>query len=137
MNILQSDINPKIFVSTLSSTLFHWLWTVFSDNYHITKKEFIEFRFTANSVNNVQSEKLIELCDLLMEDYQNKSSIRIENDFRNKVKRNVQIFQPRESKTIIDEIDKVLAEYYGFTEEELNFIINYDIKYRMGKELNR
>ena len=39
------------------------------------------------------------------------------------------------SKSIIDEIDKVLAEHYGFTEEELDFIINYDIKYRMGDEL--
>jgi hypothetical protein len=28
-----------------------------------------------------------------------------------------------------------LASQYGFTEEELDFIINYDIKYRMGKEL--
>ncbi|HZX49086.1 MAG TPA: hypothetical protein VFF47_07720 [Nitrospirota bacterium] len=37
------------------------------------------------------------------------------------------------SKPIIDEIDKVLAEHYGFTNEELDFIINYDIKYRMGK----
>ena len=25
---------------------------------------------------------------------------------------------------------------YGFTDEELDFIINYDIKYRMGDELN-
>ena len=40
------------------------------------------------------------------------------------------------SKPIIDEIDKVLAKHYGFTEEELDFIINYDIKYRMGDELN-
>ena len=32
-------------------------------------------------------------------------------------------------------IDKVLAKHYGFTEEELDFIINYDIKYRMGTEL--
>ena len=24
----------------------------------------------------------------------------------------------------------------GFTDEELDFIINYDIKYRMGKELD-
>ncbi len=32
-------------------------------------------------------------------------------------------------------IDKVLTKHYGFTEEELDFIINYDIKYRMGKEL--
>ena len=33
-------------------------------------------------------------------------------------------------------IDKVLARHYGFTEEELDFIFNYDIKYRMGDELN-
>jgi hypothetical protein len=25
-----------------------------------------------------------------------------------------------------------LAKHYGFTDEELDFIINYDIKYRMG-----
>ena len=41
-------------------------------------------------------------------------------------------FSPGE---IIDETDKVLAAHYGFTEEELDFIINYDIKYRMGEEL--
>lgn len=39
------------------------------------------------------------------------------------------------TKTLIAEIDKVLAKHYGFTEEELDFIINYDIKYRMGDEL--
>ena len=41
-------------------------------------------------------------------------------------------FYPSNSKPIIDEIDRVLAEHYGFTDEELDFIINYDIKYRMG-----
>ena len=29
-----------------------------------------------------------------------------------------------------------LAKHYGFTDEELDFIINYDIKYRMGDELS-
>ena len=47
-----------------------------------------------------------------------------------------QEFYPRLSKPIIDEIDELLAKHYGFTEEELDFIINYDIKYRMGDELN-
>ena len=28
-----------------------------------------------------------------------------------------------------------LARHYGFTDEELDFIINYDIKYRMGADL--
>ena len=41
-------------------------------------------------------------------------------------------FYPAHSKHIIDEIDHVLAQHYDFTDEELDFIINYDIKYRMG-----
>jgi hypothetical protein len=35
----------------------------------------------------------------------------------------------------INQINRVFAKHYGFTEEELDFIINYDIKYRMGGEL--
>ncbi len=35
---------------------------------------------------------------------------------------------------IFDKIDRILAQHYGFTDEELDFIINYDIKYRMGRE---
>ena len=34
------------------------------------------------------------------------------------------------------EIDKFLAKHYGFTNEVHDFIINYDIKYHMGDELN-
>ena len=40
----------------------------------------------------------------------------------------------KKSKPIIDEIDRVLAQHYGFTAEELDFIINYDIKYCMGRD---
>ncbi|GER86002.1 hypothetical protein KDW_01640 [Dictyobacter vulcani] len=39
----------------------------------------------------------------------------------------------RKSKPIIDRIDELLAQHYGLTAEELDFIINYDIKYRMGQ----
>jgi len=46
--------------------------------------------------------------------------------------------------TITPKSNKVLAQHYGFTDEELDCIhsaslstgINYDIKYRMGKELD-
>ena len=46
-----------------------------------------------------------------------------------------QRFRPKAIKAVIDEIDRVLAAHYGFTDEELDFIINYDIKYRMGREM--
>ncbi len=45
-----------------------------------------------------------------------------------------QRFKPGTAKPIFDEIDELLAEYYSFTDEELDFIINYDIKYRMGQD---
>jgi len=36
------------------------------------------------------------------------------------------------SKPIIGEIVRPLARHYGLSAEELDFIINYDVKYRMG-----
>ena len=44
----------------------------------------------------------------------------------------LETFEYRKNKSQLDEIDTILAEHYGFTPEELDFIINYDIKYRMG-----
>jgi hypothetical protein len=40
-------------------------------------------------------------------------------------------YQVSYSKAIIDEIDRLLARYYGFTKDELDFIVSYDRKYRM------
>ena len=37
------------------------------------------------------------------------------------------------NRPILDEIDRVLAVHYGFTAEELDFILNYYIKYRLGR----
>ena len=39
----------------------------------------------------------------------------------------------QKSKPIIDEIDKVPALHYGFTDEELDYIINDDINYGIGR----
>ena len=49
-------------------------------------------------------------------------------------KTQTQSFEIKKSKHIIDDIDRALAKHYNFTNEELDFIINYDIKYRMGAE---
>jgi hypothetical protein len=46
----------------------------------------------------------------------------------------IQTFSPALNKPVFDEIDSVLAGHYGFTAEELDFILNYDIKYRLGRE---
>ena len=45
-------------------------------------------------------------------------------------------YYPKKSKTILDKVDSVVSKYFKLSETELDFIINYDIKYRMGDELN-
>jgi len=46
----------------------------------------------------------------------------------------IQCIYPKHSKPILDKIDTVLAGHYGFTAKELDFILNYDIKYRLGQD---
>jgi hypothetical protein len=43
-------------------------------------------------------------------------------------------FRPKLAKPFFDQVDAVLARHYGLTGEELDFILNYDIKYRMGQD---
>ena len=79
-----------------------------------------------------------DLCSIerkLMKDFE-KNKNRKESYYKSTGNVIYDEYYPKKSKPIIDEIDKVLAKHYGFTEEELDFIINYDIKYRMGDELN-
>ncbi len=73
---------------------------------------------------------------MLMADYQ-KNSVIQQREYSSRGREftmRKQYFFIKNSKLIIDEIDRVLAQHYGFTDEELDFIINYDIKYRMGRD---
>ena len=61
------------------------------------------------------------------------SDIKANSEIKKQGQLTIQQTFPRMSKFIIDEIDKTLAPHYGFTDEELDYLINYDIKYRMGR----
>ena len=110
----------------LSSTSFFIWWIALSDCYHINKPDVLTFPMCKSDTLEILSRRLEE-------DMQAKSKRRV---YHYKATGRVEYdeFYLKLSKPIIDEIDRVLAEHYGFTEEELDFIINYDIKYRMGRE---
>jgi hypothetical protein len=44
-----------------------------------------------------------------------------------------QSFKISKSKSIIDEIDCLIAKILNLSDVDLDFYINYDIKYRMGQ----
>ena len=93
-----------------------------------------DFPVAFEDIEDVCKKNLTQLCRLLMKELQN-NAVMVDAVYRTGDVSFAQ-YLPAKSKSIIDEIDKVLAKHYGFTDEELDFIINYDIKYRMGDELN-
>ena len=75
--------------------------------------------------------QLVRLGEMYLEDLQHNSTMLVRHQ-RQTGRTETQSFKIQKSKPIIDEIDRALAQHYGFTDEELDFIINYDIKHRMG-----
>ena len=129
-----SEVPSIRIVAVLNSNLFWWFYANYFDLFHLTTYMFSNFKYT--DLKDSCSEELQKLGDKLMSSFEqnkilNKQFIKSQN--RETI---FESFNPQLSKSIVDNIDKVLAKHYGFTEEELDFIINYDIKYRMGDELN-
>ena len=128
-----SENHARLALSCLNANLFYWFITVFSDCRHVNKREVDAFPIDLSMLAGTgRMKELVKLGRELMEDLDQNSeerTMRFRHDMLT-----VQCIYPKASKTIMDEIDGVLAQHYGFTDEELDFIINYDIKYRMGAD---
>ena len=118
-------------LAVLNSNLFFWWWYSLFDGYHCGRHEVLSFPVGIREMKDKICENLSSLAEQLMKDYKLHSRRRTAN-YKTTGRVGYDEYYPRKSKSIIDEIDRVLAKHYGFTEEELDFIINYDIKYRMG-----
>jgi hypothetical protein len=131
---LHNELSKNAICASFNSTLFWWWFVILTDFRNVNSREidFFPIYFDINKNNII--DKLVNLNVELMKSL-NLNSKLVENNYKKQGKTKVQTFYHLKSKHIIDEIDKVLGEHYGFNEEELDFIINYDIKYRMGSEL--
>jgi hypothetical protein len=126
----QSMEIEKWLIAVMNSTTFYMWFTNYSANRDLTLFDIVNFPLFFDK-DKIDGGELGRLIKGLMEDLKRNSVTREYNYTTGKVR--YQEFYMRKSKYLIDEIDRVLAKHYGFTEEELDFIINYDIKYRMGK----
>ena len=120
-----SQVTSDGALALLNSSLFFWLVTVFSDCRNLNQREVQMIRFDLTDKDRLEC--LAVLAQELMSDIKANSEIKKQGQLT------IQQTFPRMSKFIIDEIDKTLAPHYGFTDEELDYLINYDIKYRMGR----
>ena len=125
-----NDYDARVFMATLNSSLFWWYY--FTSYYLFNLKDYMVFAFQFNYPrDNTLERDLIDLSERLQTELLD-SAIQYRIESRTRGSSTTFTYQNANSKSTLDQIDRVLAKHYGFTDEELDFIINYDIKYRMG-----
>lgn len=121
-----------LFVALFSSSTFWWWYTITSNLRDLNPSDLTGFHFPSSIFKDCD---LIKISMTYLKDLETNSTL-LTREQKGKGTTQTQSFKISSSKPIIDEIDKLLAKHYCFTEEELDFIINYDIKYRVGEGLN-
>jgi hypothetical protein len=113
----------------LNSSLFYWMYSVMCDCEHINDSFVREFavpsgwgRINWPGISHKLMSSLTQ--NATRKTISTKQGHKIEYDEIKAV----------HSKPVIDEIDAALATVYGLTTDELQFVVNYDIKYRAGSE---
>ena len=126
--------DAELMFAVYTSNLWNMFYYCVSNCLDVAQYEINNFPIGLDRMSTNTRTKILSLSKQLDADIKDNSEITVRH-YENVGDIECYQFNMKLSKPIIDEIDKVLAAHYGFTEEELDFIINYDIKYRKGEEL--
>lgn len=117
-----SSDNLYLIYCILNSSLFFWFWNIVSDCWHITNKDLKNFKFVFNNFDANKVKKLA--LDLSRELERTKKYVG--------TKQTIYEYKHKLCKKQIDKIDDYLKELYNLSNNELDYIKNYSIKYRMS-----
>jgi hypothetical protein len=130
--LVPGKLLPVVF-ALLNSQLFYWYWIANSNCMDVVAREVLDLPvFALEEADSIVFGDL--MGRLLAAYYANNSTRSRRGDFISVDEIN---FDVRRAKPIIDEIDFLLACQYDFTDEELDFVLNYDIKYRVDSASDR
>lgn len=116
----------------LSSNLSFWFYQIYSDNLNWKNYEINEFRIPELSEDDINT--LNQLYDRYLADIERNANIRVSSGTSSYNVASFKEYKIGRSKAIIDEIDDYLGPLYGMTKEEIDFIKNYEIEFRMSEE---
>ena len=125
----QTNEYALIIEAIFNSSLFLWYYTKTSDCRHLNKREIEHFGIDLKCMNKNNSNKLINLVQKLRKCYTKNSRI-VTSVRQNGNTTKYREFYVNKCKHVIDEIDKVLANHYKLTDDELRLILNFDLDVR-------
>jgi hypothetical protein len=131
--LFEDQRTAQLVRSYMLSSTYYMFFVALSDAYHCGRELVLSFPVGIERLKKIDRDKLISIGTRYEDDLV-KNSVRRRIKYKTTGWIEYDEFYPRLSKGIADEIDRILADQYKFSDDELDFIVNYDIKYRLGKE---
>jgi len=117
----------------LNSNLVYSWFVTYSDVYHFGRDLILDFPCDLVGLASERGKMLKSANSELMRNLRS-NSVRRRIPYRSTGIVEYDEFYPRLSKRQVDQIDWILADFFGLTADELDFIVNYDIKFRMAQD---
>jgi type I restriction-modification system DNA methylase subunit len=117
-------------ICLLNSSLFYWFNWQYSNCRDLSKKDILR---APSNFDKALKKTCFEL-QLSSKKLMNDFSVRkkLYSRVTNNVRTEFDSFYPAKSKAILDEIDQILGRHFNMSPFEIDMIINYDLKYRIG-----
>ena len=122
-NIIIENKYLDLVGAILSSNLFYWFWLIHSDWHNMRTSEIENFPIPYNNFDDKTLEQISKLYNIYLADLKKNAK---------KTVTGLNIFVARKSKHIIDQIDDLICPLYSLTQEEIDFIKNYEIEFRLS-----
>ena len=119
--------------AVLNSNLFYLYYLSYSDAYHCGRELILNFPCDLERIRRECGEALIHSNKALMCDLR-KNAQRRRIQYHGTGWIEYDEFYPKRSKPFVDEIDRVLYPSYRLSREELDYVLNFDVKFRLGQE---
>ena len=116
----------------LSSNLSFWFYQIYSNNLDWKSYEISEFRLPPLSDETIV--KLEALYEEYLEDIERNANRRQSTEGSRYKVDTFKEYKIGRSKAIIDRIDDLICPLYGLTQEETEFVKNYEIEFRLSDE---
>lgn len=116
----------------LSSSLAFWFYQIYSNNLDWKTYEIDSFTIPLLSTENVNFLKT--LYSRYLTDIEANANTRITSGESTYNVDSFKEYKIVHSKSIIDEIDDYICPLYGLTQEETDFIKNYELQFRLARE---
>ena len=107
-----------------------WFYQIYSDN--LSWKSYEIENFTVPNLSNENIVALEKLYQEYLTDIEKNANIRATNEASSYHISEFKEYKIQKSKHLIDQIDDLICPLYGLTQEETNFIKNYEIEFRLS-----